>query len=577
MPADGRRLVLESVRAEVKPTRSPWRDGEVVVASGGARGVTAATMIELAKEASLRFVLLGRTPLATEPAWADGLEDDAGLKRALLADARERGEMPKPAQLGAAVKRIASAREIRNTLAAIESAGSQARYLVVDVCDAAGLARELAQVRADWGPIRAIVHGAGVIDDKLVADKTPERFDRVFDTKVAGLRALLKATEDDPLTSICLFSSVAARCGNVGQSDYAMANEVLNKVAWAEARRRANCQVKSLGWGPWEAGMVSPQLKAYFERLGVPLIPLEVGARMLVDELCGAQPDQVELVLGGQPRRNALGQSDGEQRFSLDVLVGRDSHPFLADHSIKGTPVVPVVLVLEWFRRAVHAFKPELVLGGIRDIKVLRGIELDKFDRDERRLMVHCRQQANGDVALELSSDDGTVHYRATADLVTQAPSPKPALAEELGLETWGDRAVYDGDVLFHGPGFQLIDHIDGVSPKGISAAMKVTSRDWPEAWCADPLVLDGGLQLALLWSQHVLGGASLPTSIGEVRTFTDSPIDGPLQCTLTGRKTTGARTVSDLVFHNASGSVVAELSGVETHLLPNVPSVSRT
>ena len=535
--------------------------------------MTAATMIELAKEAPLRFVLLGRTHLEAEPSCTAGADGDAALKRALLADAHRRGEKPTPLQLGTMVGQVLSGREIRATLAAIESVGSQARYVSLDVTETGRLSAALEVVRSEWGPIRAIVHGAGVIKDELITEKTTEQFDRVLNTKVEGLRAMLTATEVDPLAVICLFSSVAARCGNLGQCDYAMANEVLNKVAQSEARRRPGCRVKSLGWGPWQGGMVGPALRAHFEKLGVPLIPLDVGARMLVDELRAVQSDQVDVALGGQPRRRALAGNTGEGQFSLEVLVGRENYPFLVDHSIKGTPVVPVALVLEWFGRAVHAFKPELVLGCIRDIKVLRGVGLDDFDRGETRLAVRCSQQSNGDgaiVGLELVGVNGTVHYRATAELVAQRPRPEAKQAADLGLDSWGGRTVYDGEVLFHGPDFQLIDHIEGVGRNGITAALTVKSRmEWPNAWCADPLALDGGLQLALLWSQHVLGGASLPTSIKEVRTFTDRPVCGPLRCTLTGRTATGQRTLSDLVFHSAKGDVLAELDGVETHLLP--------
>ena len=108
---------------------------------------------------------------------------------------------------------------------------------------------------------------------------------------------------------LCLFSSVAARGGNTGQADYAMANEVLNKVAVSErVRRGGNCVVKSLGWGPWAGGMVGPGLEAHFAAMGVPLIPLDEGARLLVAELASPQVDEVELVIGGaamlEPRRS---------------------------------------------------------------------------------------------------------------------------------------------------------------------------------------------------------------------------------------------------------------------------------
>ncbi len=572
LPADGRRLVLHSAPVDVAIGASPWRDGDVVLASGGARGVTAATLIELAKKARLRFVLLGRTPLETEPSCCSGVATDAELKRALLSEARAAGKMPSPAELSAQVGRILAGREVQATLAAIAAAGSEARYVPVDVVDGPRLCAALTAVRSDWGPIAAIVHGAGVIHDKLIVEKTAEQFDRVFDTKIAGLRALLDATRSDPLKALCLFSSVAGRCGNVGQSDYAMANEILNKVAWSEARARAGCRVKSLGWGPWEGGMVSPQLKTHFERMGVPLIPLQVGARMLVDELSSTQADQVELVLGAEPRPEALAPSADVPSLSLEVVVDRTSHPFLADHSIRGTPVVPVVMAIEWFSRAARAFRPQLALNGLKNLKVLRGIPLQNFEQHQK-LVVNCSQRSNGNgcvLDLELVDDAGTPYYRATAQMLEQGPVPTANGTQDLALESWGDRVVYDGQILFHGPGFQMIRSIDGVSQNGIAAALSgVLDAGWPQSWCTDPLALDGGLQLALLWSHHVLGRASLPTSIGELRTFSDRPSHGPLHCTLTGRNASGQRTVSDLVFRNASGEVIAELEGLEVHLLP--------
>jgi hypothetical protein len=574
LPSDGRRLVLRSRAVEVRTGHAALSDGDVVVASGGARGVTAATLIELAGEAKLRFVLLGRTRLAEEPVGCQDAAGDADLKRVLMQQALDRNEKLSPADLARTVRGILAGREIRATLEAIEARGSEARYLAVDVTDSDALVAALDGVRRDWGAVAGIVHGAGVIHDKLLAEKTPEQFNRVFDTKVEGLRALLEATSDDPLKVLCLFSSVAARCGNLGQCDYAMANEVLNKVAWSEARRRGpDCRVKSLGWGPWEGGMVTPQLQAHFETLGIPLIPLQVGARMLVDELNSAQTDQVEMVLGGEPRALALTQDGKDRTLTVEVIVDRKSHPYLEDHSIQGTPAVPVAFVIEWFSRAAGAFRPDLLLVGLEDLKVLRGISLGNFERERTRLQVHSRQVTNGEamvVGLELRDAADTVYYRATAHMARERLAPRLDTETNLGLESWGNRTVYDGEVLFHGPEFQMIRSINGISDLGLTAEMRgVIEAGWPAPWCTDPVAFDGGLQLALLWCRRMLGGASLPTAIEVVRTFTDSPIAGPLRCTLTGRKARGSRAVSDVVFHGPDGSVVAELQGIETHLLP--------
>ncbi len=590
LSADGARVVLRSVERDVVVGERALRPGAVVVSSGGGRGVTAATLIALAATESLRFVLLGRSRLEEEPAVCAGCEGDAELKRALLEDATSRGEKVSPADLGRQVSKILATREIRATMAAIEAAGSQARYVSADVTDTDALAAALQEVRSEWGPVAAIVHGAGVLADKEIAGKSDEQFDRVFDTKVLGLRALLEATASDPLDALVVFSSVAARCGNVGQCDYAMANEVLNKVALAESRRRRGmCVVKSLGWGPWEGGMVTPSLKAHFDALGVPLIPLAEGARMLVDELTDGSLPEVELVLGGEPVPNALAPADEPRRSSVDVLVGSRSHGYLSDHSIQGTPVVPVAMVIEWFARAAQAFEPGLELESIDEIEVVRGISLSDFEDRGHHFVVRCEHLSNGSgviASLQLTDTEGQLHYRARAVLGRRDASHLEQAGQRArqldGLEEWGSRAVYAADgVLFHGPGFQMIRRVEGISDTGVVADLHgVEGAGWPNGkgappWRTDPVALDGGLQLALLWAERVLGGASLPTSIAKVHLSDALPANGALRASLIGRQAEGSRSVSDVVFENADGEVVAQLEGVVTHLLPSGSSAA--
>jgi len=574
--ADGERLVLVDAPATVAPTTSALSAGDVVVVSGGGRGVTAACVVALARATQTRFVLLGRTALADEPAEVRGAATDAELKKALLLAARARGEKPAPAALGQQVRRILAGREIRATVAAVASAGGEAHYIAADVQDRAALSTALADVRQQWGPIAGLIHGAGVLADRFLADKTDEQFARVFDTKVEGLRALLDATAMDPLKALVLFSSVAARCGNRGQSDYAIANEVLNKVAQAEAASRPGLRVRSLGWGPWEGGMVTPELKARFEALGVPLIPLAVGAGWLVEDLLGDGP--VEQVLGGEPKPEALLDDGSGKQLSCAVHVSRRTHPYLSDHAIGGVPVVPVVLVVEWFVRAARMLRPDLVPAAVRSLKVLKGIRVEDFDGVGVALEIKARQLSNGSGAvlgLELVQN-GRRHYSAQVRLTEAAPAEGPA-APTPRLDDWGGQPIY-GDVLFHGDRFQVIEALDGVSDEGIAARLRgVLGSGWVrEPWLTDVAAFDGGLQLALLWARQVLGGASLPTGIGEVRLH-EGPTVGTVRCVLKGRHVRGSRASSDLVFVDDTGRTVAEFRGVETHLLPGASASKPT
>ena len=167
------------------------------------------------------------------------------------------------------------------------------------------------------------MHGAGVLADRLIADQTDDQFLRVFRTKVSGLQALLSATRGDALSRICLFSSVAARYGNAGQAAYVAANEVLNKVARAEAARRgAACHVMSLNWGPWDGGMVTPALRSDFERRGIPLIALSAGTSAFVAEMLGSELGEGAGPVGGDPRRSAA-QDGGPDPVTSGPGCGR--------------------------------------------------------------------------------------------------------------------------------------------------------------------------------------------------------------------------------------------------------------
>lgn len=563
--ADGQRICL---RSELSPlpasTSAPLEKGAVVLCSGGGRGVTAATMIALAERCSeSHFVLLGRTQLQREPAACHGVDGDAALKRALLVAAKESGQLPKPAELGKQVRRILAQREIRSTLKAIEAAGCSADYLAVDVTDAADLASQLARVRSQHGPVRCLVHGAGVVADKAIADKTSEMVERVLAPKLDGLEALLNATQNDPLDALVLFSSVAARTGNVGQCDYAMANEWLNKRALFEAKKRGVC-VKSLNWGPWEAGMVTPALKAYFESHGVALIDLQSGARMLVDELA-VRDDEVEIVLGGAPKRATIaGDSSSSTRY--EIHVDEASYPQLIDHSVDGRVVVPMVFVLEWFTRAVRAAtgnEPQ----GIHELRALRGLTVADFSGAGATLAIEVEVLADHCmVAIYSDGPQKAPHYRARAtfgDGHNKVPPPS------LQLQPF-DGQAYEGEALFHGEQFQVIDKVLGVGDDGMAAHLHGSgAMNWSGGpWLTEPAAFDGALQLAIFWASLQLGGQSLPTYFGSYHRY--APLaEERFDCRLSGRCEAGTKTISDISIYDLEGRLLARFEGVETHKRP--------
>jgi len=578
LEASGRRQTLASIAEPVVAAMAVMDAGaligagDVVVVSGGARGVTAACVIAWARDCAARFVLLGRSSLQAEPAACNGISDEVELKRILLLAARGQGQLPTPSELLALVRDVQAGREIRATLAAIHSAGGDARYDAVDVTDRVALNDLMADVRKQWGPVRGVVHAAGVLADKRIVDKTDAMFDRVFDTKVAGLRALLDATQSDPLKLLAVFSSVSARCGNSGQADYAMANEVLAKVMSAEQRRRPALVAKSFGWGPWEAGMVTPHLRDRFAALGVPMIPLAVGARMFADELAGAAREQVELVLGGEPRPEALLFEGATARVqTLEISVARDSHAYLEGHAIHGQPVLPLVLAAEWLSRAARSFRPGLPLAALHELRVLKGIRLGGFENGGDRFTIEatalpCERGAL--LQMRIVDRHGHSNYSARIELLPEAQDQQQTNAA-LSLEPWGGKPIYQ-DLLFHRGAFELIDQLEGISDDGIEGTLRgVADGGWSsETWQLDVAALDAGLQLAVLFGQRMLGGPNLPTGIDQIRAFGLPPSEGLLSATAYRRSLSSHAVTTDIVFTDARGQRVAELLGVQNHVV---------
>src|SRR5262249_46286908 len=128
-------------------------------------------------------------------------------------------------------------REIRANLSRLREVGAHVEYASVDVRDRDRLGRIVSKWQTEFGPARGLVHGAGVIQDKLLRDKSPDSFARVLGTKLEGALNLAAMVAPEQLRFAAFFSSVAGRFGNRGQADYAAANEALNKLAlWLDRR-----------------------------------------------------------------------------------------------------------------------------------------------------------------------------------------------------------------------------------------------------------------------------------------------------------------------------------------------------
>jgi NAD(P)-dependent dehydrogenase (short-subunit alcohol dehydrogenase family) len=600
----GKRVVLEldaapfarnqDIRIDLNPT-------DVVVVTGGARGITAAATYALANNAQATFVLLGRSHFpAPEPPWLNALTIEADMKKAILEN-QFKDRKVSPALLEKTYKKFSTHREISANLDRLKAAGATVSYYSVDVRDPKAVKSLLQAVRKKHGPIKAIIHAAGVLEDRLILDKKAQQFEKVFDTKVKGLNSLLEATRQDALKYLVLFSSITARIGNRGQVDYAMANEAINKMAQQESKKRPQCKVVSINWGPWAGGMVTPALKNEFERNGIQLISLDEGAKCLLYEMSEEKSGPVEVVMGSnkitpsivkarQGHKAASGHIQPQKKVEEFLITFKreidvDRYPILDSHVLGGKPVVPFALMTEWFAHSALHNNPGLFLCGFDDMRILNGIKIEQEKRIVRLLAGKARKNRSAwevDVELRDGFKNGieVIHSKAKAVLSeTMSPPPKYSLPVEFKANNYprSMEEVYN-KILFQGDGLHGIKKITSLSERGMMA--RICSAPLPSVWMkqplrnhwiGDPLVLDSAFQMATVWCYENMGLVSLPSYMAVYRQYRSKfPAEG-VTAVLEVQASSEHKMTGDITFLDHDNIVVARLTGYQAIADPSL------
>ena len=544
--------------------------------SGGGKGITAANTIALAKAYQSSFTLLGRSDLIkTEPVWAKGLEDEAALKQAALDHYLSAGQKLTPKEIGREVKSILSSREIQQTLETIENAGGKADYIQVDITNLDDLRVKLSSVIHE---ITGLLHGAGALADKFIQDKGEDDFDLVYGVKVSGLRNLLEIVPPQQLDYLILFSSVAGYYGNAGQADYSISNEILNKLAHHLKLSRPKCQVLSIGWGPWDGGMVTPQLKRILSRRNVPLISIDEGTQALVDLM--DKPQRMPQHVIGNPLPFPVRKLSPELRkHRILRRLSLEGNPFLADHVIGGNAVLPTVCAVAWFINTCESLNPDYQFYSVSDYRVFKGIVFDDQSPEEYSMELQELEKSPdalilvGKISSELPDGNIRFHYQAQIELRKTIPK-RPRISEfNLSKENSIDGAsLYESKVLFHGPKFQGIRQVLNISAAGLTTECllpQIPVEDMGQfpVNTFNPYLADIHLQSLLIWANSQIGSIGLPLQIAGGIQYHPVPFDILTYATMTVKSSTPHKLVADVTSHDQDGFVFSQVVDAEITL----------
>ncbi len=542
-------------------------DKDVFLVAGGGRGVTATCIKEMNISFKSKFILLGRSSLDFElPAYALNEDDPAKLKNAIMLEMKASGEKVSIKGLNSTFNKYVAKKEIEETIAHIKANGGDAVYVAGDVTNLT-IKPELLKIEKQWGQITGIIHGAGRLADKLIQDKTEEIFDNVTSVKLDGLLGLLKMVNINELKHLIMFSSVAGFYGNVGQSDYAMANEILSTAAHLFSTNHPNTKVTAINWGAWEGGMVSPELQKMFEEAGVSLVNHPGGAARFVQELNGAYHNQPQVIIGGTLPAGISDISGDFKTYTIQRNLSLKDNEFLNHHVIQGSPVLPMVNATAWMADSCVKLFPDYKLASIENVKLFKGIVFDGTEKDMYFTEVKEQSKTADQIVCDVTvySKGAKLplnHYRSTVTL-SRKRAEKPKFQTPTLKENKIDGATFykDGS-LFHGAFYQGIEEVLSMDEEQVLLKCKAPTVSFEDQGqfpitSLNAFFLDIQYQGMVVWVQKFHNGAnSLPLQTLKGLVYGEIPADKSFYVHIKIQENSAAKMIADCTVYDENEDV---------------------
>jgi enediyne polyketide synthase len=419
-------------RSDSSTARLPLNTDDVLVVTGGAKGITAECALALSLETGARLALIGR--------------------------AQPVGNV-----------------ELAESLKRFTDAGVEFRYIAADVTDASAIASAIRQIESELGQVTGILHGAARNMPQSLSKLDELSFQETLAVKVQGARNLLAAVDPERLRLLITFGSIIARTGLPGEADYGLANERLTRLTerWQALHPATRCL--AVEWSIWsDVGMGARlgQMDA-LRRQGIEPIPPAEGVALLLKLLSQPQPitsvvvmgryadmptykmERPELPLGRYLEQVKVYYPDVELVVDSNLSTGTD--PYLNDHQFQGERLLPAVMGLEAMAQAATALTGATDAPAFQDVNFNRPVVVPEAAQLTIRVAALVREQGVVEVVLRSGETAFQVdHFSATClfdksglqDSKPRALPPAAVDAEKhVSIQPAGE--LYDS-ILFH-------------------------------------------------------------------------------------------------------------------------------
>jgi len=612
----------QGLRWSISLREQPATDGKpglvlkkdtVFLITGAAGSIVSAITADLAAASGGTFYLLDLVPKPdpNNPDLKRFTTDKEGLKRDLYARIQARGERATPAMVEKELTALERAQAALSAINSVRAAGGSAHYFAVNLTDAEAVAQVMDQVRTRSGRIDVLLHAAGIERSHFLLDKDAREFDLVFDVKSDGWFNLLHAVGGMPLDATVVFSSIAGRFGNAGQADYSSANDLLCKITSSFRSTRPATRGIAIDWTAWGGiGMATRgSIPKMMEAAGIDMLPPEAGIPLIRRELTsgatrgelvigqrlgiltnefdptgGLDTDKVRAAVESSPaaRGPMIGKITSltlHGGLSIETTLDPAVQPFLHDHQIGGTPLLPGVMGIEAFAEAARCLLPNWHIEAVENVNFLTPV---KFYRNEPRtltieaviqplgagLIADCRLSGSRKIPNQ-SEPQVTTHFTGRVCL---ARHPLPAITKPRLGSPAGPMITTDDiyRVYFHGPAYRVVERAwwdGGRLTAQLACNLPANHHPSELATAISPRLIEFCFQSAGLWELGVLGQLGLPQHVERVCLLRAPELaDGPLYSVIVPNSQPSHFDVEVL---DTAGNVYLQLTGYRTVALP--------
>lgn len=617
-------------RYSVTLRESPAFDGQpgmtlnaesVFLVTGAAGGITSEIISDLALNSQGIFYLLDlvEMPAANDMDVQLLRQDRKELKQNLIAQARDAGERPTPAAIEKQIAAVERKEAALRAVESVEAAGGTAQYVALNLLDARAVGAVVDEIRQRHGRIDVLIHAAGLLIDRTLPNKEAQQFNLVYDVKADGFFNMLKAAAGMPLGAAVVFSSVAGRFGNNGQSDYSAANDLLCKVSSSLRRWRPDTRAIAIDWTAWgEIGMAARgSVPTVMAALGIDMLPPASGVPTVRRELVaggfsgellaagelGVMVEELDKT-GGidlQKANEWLAEESNDflmiekisgaplyGGFEIQTMLDPDEQPFLFDHAPdEDTPWLPGVMAIESMAEAAAVFAPGYHVVSVDNVQMMGAFKF--FQNEPRTLHLGLFIEPSGGEGLMARVTVRSItppareglptrvqdHFLADIQLSKKeaaAPSIPFATPEEESLATEG-AAIYEH--FFHGPAYQVIERVGVARDDAVS---RMSDQLPPNSMPADvhllmaPRLVELCFQTAAQWSIERREAMAFPLGVGSLITYGQEEDAAGRRLFAVVATEDDGQTFNGRVVDEA-GRVFVDLHGYRTVSRPGLPS----